>query len=188
MDAIEAIRERRMLPKVDPERRPSPEEIAELLELGTRAPNHHLTEPWRFTVLTGEGLERLSRCIAADAAEGSDDSPEDLMDLARRKAERAPVVIAVSCVPSDDEKVVEQEELASVAMALQNLLLAAYAKGLGAMLRTGGYAYHPSVRRELDLQEDERVVGFVFLGYPAGDREKTARTPASELTRWIGWD
>lgn len=188
MDAIEAIRERRMLPRVDPDRRPSRDEISELLELATRAPNHHLTEPWRFTVLAGEGLERFARVIAADAAEGADDSPEDLMDLARRKAGRAPVVIAVSCVPSDDEKVVEQEELASVAMALQNLLLAAYAKGLGAMLRTGGYAYHPSVSEELGLQEGEKVVGFVFLGYPAGDREKTDRTPVSELTRWLGWD
>lgn len=187
MEAIEAIRERRMLPKVELDRRPSREEVSELLELAVRAPNHHLTEPWRFTVLAGEGLERFARVIAADAAEGTDDSPEDLMDLARRKAERAPVVIAVSCRPSDEEKVFEQEELASVAMAIENLLLAAYAKGLGAMLRTGGYAYHPSVTEELGLEEKEQVVGFVFLGYPAADRDKTERTPASEKTRWIGW-
>lgn len=187
MDAIEAIRERRMLPRVETDRRPSPDEISELLDLAVRAPNHHLTEPWRFTVLAGDGLERFARVIAADAAQGDERSADELMDLARRKAERAPVVIVVSCVPSDDPKVVEQEELASVAMAMENLLLAAYAKGLGAMLRTGGYAYHPSVREELELEENEQVVGFVFLGYPAAERDKTERTPAAEKTRWIGW-
>lgn len=187
MDAIEAIRERRMLPRVE-ERRPSREEVEELLDLAVRAPNHHLTEPWRFTVLAGEGLERFARVVAADAAEGDERSADELMDLARRKAERAPVVICVSCAPSDDPKVVEQEEMASVAMAIENLLLAAYAKGLGAMLRTGGYAYHPSVREELDLGPDEKVVGFVFLGYPAAHRDRTERRAASEKTRWVGWD
>jgi nitroreductase len=183
MDVLDAIRSRRMLPRVRPER-PRREEVAELLELAVRAPNHHLTNPWRFHVLTGAGLDRL----AAAMAEASDLPPQEAMEDARRRVSRAPVIVAVTCVPSRREGVVEQEELAAVAMAIQNMLLAAHARGLGAMLRTGPVAYHPAVRRHLGLGEDEQVVGFVYLGYPAADRQPTPREPASALTRWVGWE
>jgi nitroreductase len=184
MDALEAIRSRRMIPRVGPEA-PSRADIEELLDAAVRAPNHHLTEPWRFTVLAGAERERLAQAIAEEAGERGIDPDEALAD-ARRKVGRAPVVVVFTCVPADDA--VEQEEVAAVAMAIQNFLLAAHASGLGAMLRTGGVAYHPSIRRHLDLAPNERVVGFVYLGYPSGDRALTERTPASARTRWLGWD
>ncbi len=184
MDAIEAIRDRRMLPRVGPED-PTKEEIAELLELAVRAPNHHRTEPWRFIVLMGAGRKRLARAMRDEAVASGTDEDRATHD-ARAKVERAPVIVVFTCVPSDDPKVVEQEELVATAMAMQNFLLAAYAKGLGAMLRTGAAAYHPSVAEHLQLAPNERVVGFVYLGYPAAARETTDREPADTRTRWYG--
>lgn len=187
MDAIEAIRERRMLPRVG-ERRPDRSRIEELLDLAVRAPNHHLTNPWRFRVLTGDGLDVLARAYAAEEATKRGGGPEEYLEWGRERARRAPVVIVVTCLPSEDPKVVELEEQASVAMALENLLVAAYAMGLGAMLRTGTVAYGEDLRRELALEPRETVIGLVWLGYPAGERGLTPRRPVSELTSWIGWE
>lgn len=187
MDAIEAIRTRRMLPRVGAER-PRRDEIAELLELAVRAPNHHRTDPWRFHVLAGAERERLARAIADEEVETKGTDPDRALDTAWKKVDRAPVIVVFTCVPSDDPKVVEQEEIAAVAMAIENFLLGAYAKGLGAMLRTGAAAYHPSIIRHLGLDPNEKVVGTVYLGYPEGQRDMTERAPASEKTRWLGWN
>jgi nitroreductase len=186
VDAIEAIRERRMIPRVGPDA-PTSEEIAELLDLAVRAPNHHRTEPWRFHVLAGAERDRLARVIEAEAIDSGAEPERARLD-AQAKVDRAPVIVAFTVVPSDDPKVVETEEVASVAMAMQNFLLGAYAKGLGAMLRTGGAAYHASVGEHLGLEPDERVIGFVYLGYPAGERATTERVPSSEKTRWAGFE
>lgn len=184
MDALDAIRTRRMIPRVSDEA-PSKGEILELLELAVRAPNHHRTEPWRFYVLAGDERERLARAIAGEAIESGAEDARAVHD-AHAKVERAPVIVVFTCVPSEDPKVVEEEELASVAMAIENFLIGAYAQGLGAMLRTGPAAYHSSISKQLGLADTERVVGFVYVGYPAGEREMTERTSAVERTTWLG--
>ncbi len=171
-----------MIPRVSAQA-PSKRDIEELLELATRAPVHHKTDPWRFHVLSGDGRERLARALADEAIEGGTDADRARLD-ARKKVERAPVIVVFTVIPSDDPKVVETEEFASVAMAIQNFLLGAYAKGLGAMLRTGSVAYHPAVRTHLQLEPNESVVGFVYLGVPEGEREKTERVPAADRTSW----
>lgn len=186
MDAIEAIRTRRMLPRVTT-KRPAREEIEELLELAVRAPNHHRTEPWRFLVIAGDERGRLAQAIADEEVESRGTDPERALEAARKKVDRAPVIVVFTCVPSDDPEVVEQEELAAVAMAIENVLLGAHAKGLGAMLRTGAAAYHPSIKRHLELDPDEKVVGTIYLGYPEADRQVTERSRAFEKTRWLGW-
>jgi nitroreductase len=184
MDALEAIRTRRMIPRVDAQPPPRAH-IEELLDLAVRAPNHHRTEPWRFYVLAGDERDRLARAIADEAIEGGAE-PERAEADAKAKVERAPVIVVFTAMPSDDPKVIHQEEIVSVAMAMQNFVPGAHATGLGAMLRTGTTAYHPAVNAHLELAPDEKVVGFVYLGYPAGDRAQTQRLPASERTRWHG--
>ena len=174
-----------MLPRVGAEP-PSREEIAELLELAVRAPNHHRTEPWRFTVLAGAERERLARAMADESVASGTDEQRAMQD-ALAKVDRAPVIVVFTYVPSGDEKVVEQEELVSTAMAMENFLIAAYAKGLGAMLRTGPAAYHDAIAMHLELAPNERVVGFIYVGYPSGERDKTERQSAESRTRWLGF-
>jgi nitroreductase len=186
VDALEAIHSRRMLPKVG-EDRPTKEQIAELLDAAVRAPNHHLTEPWRFYVLAGAERDRLARAITDEAIARGVPKEQAEADAAK-KVSRAPVIVVFTALPGEGPDIVEQEEVASVAMAIQNFLLAAHAKGFGAMLRTGPAAYHETIRDHLELQASELVVGFVYLGFPAGDRSLTPRAPAAEHTRWLGWD
>ena len=175
-----------MLPKVGSER-PSRPEIEALLDLAVRAPSHHLTQPWRFYVVAGDERDRLAQAIAEEASERGIPADEAIAE-GRKKVSRAPVIVVFTCLPSQEEGIEEAEELVSVAMAIQNFLIGAHASGMGAMLRTGGVAYHPSVRKNLGLVSNERVVGFVYVGYPAGERTLTERTSAGELTTWLGWD
>lgn len=174
-----------MIPRVGSQAPPRAD-IEELLELAVRAPNHHRTEPWRFYVLQGAERDRLARAIAAELVESKGTEPSAAMQEAQTKVERAPVLVVFTAIPSEDPKVVEQEEIASVAMAMENFLLGAHAKGLGAVLRTGPAAYHPAIGEHLGLERGEKVVGIVYLGAPTGDREQTDRAPATSKTRWLG--
>ena len=172
-----------MRPKVG-EREPSRADIERLLDAAVRAPSHHLTQPWRFYVLTGAAKQRLANAIAAASMDSGMDAESARADGVK-KVSRAPVIVVFTCAPSAEPGIVEAEEFASVAMAIQNFLLAAHAEGLGAMLRTGPAAYHPSIREELGLAANERVCGFVYLGYPEGRRAPTERAAAADKTMWL---
>jgi nitroreductase len=161
---IHAIRTRRSVGRVSQE--PIPREaIEELLRAAGSAPNHRLTAPWRFIVLTG-----------AARAEVWD------------RLERAPVVVACVVHPGDDP-VEAREDRDAVAAAIQNMLLAAHARGLGAMWRTGAAVDDPEVRGALGLADREAVVGFVYIGrlLAPPSEQGPPRRPVEELTSWRGW-
>lgn len=182
MEALEAILTRRSVPKMTDEMPPK-DHLERLLEAGVRAPTHHLTEPWRFIVLAGDERVRLGEAWAAGAAaEGQD--PDKFKD----KGLRAPVIICVIGRPKHHlPKVIEVEEHHAVGAAMQNILLAAHALGLGAMIRTGAAGFYDEVRDYLGLEKDEHVAGFIYVGYPAdGERPMTRRTAWAERTEWRG--
>ena len=187
---LAAIRDRRSIGRVRPER-PDRATIARLLEAATWAPNHRLTQPWRFVVLAGEARnalgETIGRAQAARHPEGSEDAAVAYAKAAGKPL-RAPVVIAVAVEPTVAPKVVEIEEVTAGAAAIQNLLLAAHAEGLAAIWRTGDPCYDPAVKAHLGLPEGAFVLGFVYLGYPDGAPPTRERIPAPALTRWLGWD
>jgi nitroreductase len=169
MDLFEALRTRRSIGKLAGD--VTDGEIRELVEAALWAPNHRLTEPWRFTVLRGAARERLGRAWAALVAGETPLDVERREALASReegKPLRAPVVIAAS-VRTDPDPVVADEDFAATAAAVQNLLLAAHARGLGAIWRTGGMAYRREIREHLGLDAGDRIVAFIYLGRPAMD-------------------
>ncbi|MCS7051977.1 MAG: nitroreductase family protein, partial [Thermomicrobium sp.] len=129
-DAIlAALRSRRSVKAVRPD--PVPQElIQQVLEAANWAPNHHLTQPWRFFVLRGEARRALGDVLARDPSL----SPAK-REAIRQKPLRAPVVIAVAVEPDPHRPLLD--ELCAGAAAVQNLLLAAHALGLGAIWRTG---------------------------------------------------
>lgn len=184
METYEAIITRQSVPKVTDEV-PDAATIRRLIDAGVRAPTHHLTQPWRFIVLTGVALKELGDAWATGAErEGKD--PESV----RSKSLRAPVIITVIETPKHHlPKVQEVEEHHAVGAAMQNMLLAAHGMGLGAMLRTGPAAHIPEVHDYLGLIEGELVAGYIYLGYPEPgvQRPQTRRTDASEITEWRGW-
>ncbi len=184
MDAYEAIVTRRSVPRCDGA--VDRELIEKVLAAAVRAPNHHLTQPWRFVVLAGDARKDLAAAWAAGLErEGKD--PARVHD----KVLRAPVIVCVLERPHlENPKVVEIDEHYAVGAAIQNMLLAAHALGLGAMHRTGAPTTMPEVRDYLGARPDELIAGFVYLGRPPeGDDERpmSRRTDHRELTEWRGW-
>ncbi len=171
---------------------PVPKELIErILESAVHAPNHGLTEPWRFHVFTGKGRGELARARAELArlqseAEGeSEDLAAGRISRERKKAFRAPVVIAVICEAGRDE-VESLENYAACAAAVQNMQLTAHALGLASMWRTGAVAYHDHMREFLGLEEGDRVVAHLYVGYPDMPQRPRRRRPAKEKTVWHG--
>lgn len=183
---LTALRNRRSISKVSPEAPPE-SLIRTMLEAATWAPNHFLTEPWRFFVMRGDARIRLGEAMgeAAAARESDPVEAEACRQRMVQKVLRAPYVIAVTVEPDAREKVVELEEIAATAAATQNMLLAAEALGLGAIWRTGWVTYTPQVREFLGLSERATVLGFVYVGYPAAPAPERTRKPVDEVTRWI---
>ncbi|MCD9021413.1 nitroreductase family protein [Cohnella silvisoli] len=184
----EIIRGRRSIGKVKDE--PVPKALVEkLIEAAVWAPNHHHTEPWKFIVMTGEGRRTLGQAYADIANETIQELPEEelkqRLDKGVAKAFRAPVVIAAICVPSDAPRVIFAEELAATHAAVQNLLLTAYANGLGAVWRSGDPAYHPKMKQALGLEGNEQVVGFIYVGYPDMQPPAAKRIPGTAKTVWL---
>jgi nitroreductase len=132
VETYDAIMTRRSVPRVG-DRAPDEATIERLIAAATRAPTHHLTQPWRFIVLRGDARKRLGEAWAEGTRRAGKD-PEGIV----AKALRAPVIICVVGRPKTHlPKVVEREEHHAVGAAIQNLLLAAHDAGLGAMVRTG---------------------------------------------------
>jgi nitroreductase len=165
---IEAIRTRRSVRRFRPDRSPSKDVITALLEAAVWAPNHHMTEPWRFVVIANDERIRLAEVMtgAYVAAAGATGPPPEGVEREKNRPLTAPVIIAVVGSPKQADNIVPQEEMVSAGAAMQNLLLAAHSKGLGANVRTGAHAYSDAVRRYLEMREGESLVGFVYLGYP----------------------
>lgn len=192
MDVQEAIATRRSIGKVSDEPI-SREQINALLEAAVRAPTHHLTEPWRFVVLTGDALDGLGDAMAERVRESSEGATdlEDKVALEKSRPRRAPVIITVVYRPSTNPKAIEMEDRYSVGAGMQNILLLAHAQGLGAFLRTGPASRYPGVAEHLGLSEGEEIAGFIYVGKPLPQDEPapmSRRTPALDVTEWRGWD
>jgi nitroreductase len=151
------------------ERTPVPREtLDELFELARWAPNHHLTNPWRFRVLGAGSLGRLKEAAGEGAA----------------KLERAPTLVCVSQVVTDDP-VQNDEDLCAVACAAYIVLLAAHARGIASYWRTPGVLRSVEGRAALGLGDDERAVALLHLGW--SDREWMApeRAPLEDVVTYL---
>ena len=184
MDVFEAIHRRHSQGHVRPD--PIPREIIEkLLDAAVQAPNHYKVRPWRFVVLTGDGRNRLGDVMAASQQERNPEFPQQAFDKCRMLPLRAPVVIAVGVDKPGEAKVLEIENVAAAAAAVQNLLLAAHAMGLGAKWRTGEWARDLLVKEFLGFQPDQHLIGFIYLGYPETITEPPPRPSSQDRTVWM---
>ena len=184
-DALTAIKTRRAIKEYLQTEIPR-EWIEELLDAAHWAPNHKLTHPWRFHVFTGAGRERLVAARQAAvrwAAEKKGTQPsEDELRFAREKCFSSPVIIIVSMV-GDENKITDQENYAACWCAIENLLVAAAARGLGSYPSTGTWIDQNFVGPVLGLSEKERPVSCIFLGY-SEQKTMAKRLPVEKHTIW----
>jgi nitroreductase len=184
MDALENIFSRHSWPKVRPD--PVPRELIEkLLDAAVQAPNHHRNRPWRFFVLTGDARVRLGEAMAQAVKQHNPDASEADLHREREKPLRAPVVIAVAADCPSEPRILDVENLAATAAAVENLLLAAHALGLGAMWHTGSAAYDPAVKAFFGLTPEQHLVSFVYVGYPEPLPHLPERPSFQGYTTWM---
>jgi nitroreductase len=187
MDAISAIHQRTSVRRFRPDP-VSRETIEQLLECAVRAPNHKLTQPWRFTVLTGAARNQFAELRAGHRLKRFDDpgSPEALAgaDKVRRETRDTPVFVVVMSAVNSDE-ITREEDYAATMMATANLIIAAESLGLGTYLKTGGIMQDPAVLSLARVPEGFRIAGIVSLGYPADSEPPRRRKPATDLTQWV---
>ncbi len=183
MDAIETILTRHSVSKVKPD--PLPRKLIErLLQAAVQAPNHYRVRPWRFVVLTGRSREALGGVMAETLCKSNPSLPEAALDIERSKPLRAPVLIAVGVDKPADARVLEIENICATAAAVENLLLAAHAEGLGAMWRTGPAARDPEVKKFLGFTPDQDLIAFVYIGYPDSAAPAVERPSFEDRTVW----
>jgi nitroreductase len=194
VQVLNTIKQRRSVGHVS-QGQPSREAIERLLEAGTFAPSHHVTEPWRFFVLTGSARQSLGDVMANSLKTRLEQSSHEPIPAAnlqkkllreRAKPMRAPVVIVVAIteVPQlQDDYPIECVEAAGA--AVQNMMLAAEEVGLATVWRTGDTAYDPMVKRWFGLKKDDLIVAFLYVGYPMTTRPMRIPTHFSVKTTWL---
>lgn len=187
MDAFDAIEQRASVRRFRPGE-PARETVDRLLAAAVRAPNHKLTEPWRFVIVRGETKRRFAELRRAHRAQKFDDpaAPDAAARIEKTYREHIETPLFVFVLQRlADDAMRREEDYAAVMMAVQNLMLAATASGLGTFLKTGGIMDKPEIRALAGAADGERIVGIVSLGVPDGPAERTARTAASAKTTWL---
>ena len=156
--------------------------IYEILTNANYAPTHKLTEPWRFTIFSGAGLQRFAEITSGiykmTAGERFKESKYEEM----KKAPGCSHVIAIGL--KRHQEVPEMEEIAAVACAVENMYLTVAAYGLGGYWSTGGVTFFKEAREAFGLGEDDRLMGFFYLGYI--QTPSPARVPGN-LDEKISW-
>jgi nitroreductase len=164
VDVADAIRSRRTHKQYG--RDPVDEStLRELFDLARYAPNHHLTQPWRFRVLGPETRRRI------DAVAGEKEA---------MKLRRAPTLVLATAALSGDP-LTDAEDLHATAAAVYAVLLGATARGLASYWRTPKCFVEPPVRAVLGLGGDERVVALIHLGPRISEPPPKERLPLEEV-------
>jgi nitroreductase len=146
--------------------------LDELFELARWAPNHHLTNPWRFRVLGPRALERL-KAVAERLEAGSG-----------AKLDRAPTLVAVSAARTGDA-VADREDLLATGVAAYIVLLAAHGRGLAGYWRTPAALSDATGREAMGIGPDEDVVGLLHLGRARQEQRVPERAPAADVVEYL---
>jgi nitroreductase len=162
MDIEEAIRTRRTHKAygAEPVDRAT---LADLFELARWAPNHHLTNPWRFRVVGPQALERLKDASGEEAAS---------------KLDRAPTLVVVSSVG-------DEEDRDATAAAAYIVLLAAHGRGLATYWRTPAVLQTDAGRAAVRVGDGEQVLGLLHLGSPRQEQRVPERAPVDDFATWL---
>ncbi len=169
MELEQAIRTRRTHKAYAPEPL-SRETLDELFELARWAPNHKLTNPWRFRVVGPQALEALKQAA---------DDP-----VAAAKLDRAPTLVAVSATQTGDP-VMDEEDVLAAATAAYIVLLAAHGRGLAGYWRTPGVLRSAAGRAALAVPDDEHVFGLLHLGHPRQEPRVPERAAVGDVVDYL---
>lgn len=169
-------------PLTDPA--PSAQELDLVFQAALRAPDHGQLQPWRFVLIRGDARVALGN-VFARAARLRD--PLDDGERFRGKAMAAPVLVAICARVQAPHKVPESEQVLAVGAAAMNMLNALHLLGYGGFWATGLNSYDRHVQQALGLQDNERLLGFLYVGTPKEATQPPVRhAPDAFVREWTG--
>ena len=160
--------------------------IKEILINATWAPNHGKQEPWHFTVFTGDGLQKLADFQSAVYKEAAG---ENFKEITYGKLQQNPLkashVIAIGMKRTANKNIPEIEDIEAVSCAVQNIYLSVSAYGLGGYWTSGGITYKEEAKSFFGLGEQDKLLGFFYIGEVAVPSTGGTRIPLDEKLTWI---
>lgn len=185
MKVSDAISQRRSIKKFQ-ERAVTREDIEALLDAAVLAPNHKLTQPWRFYVLGPQARRQYGLALGDRKAKKLPDA--DAANAVREKTaaeyEAFPALIAVAMAVAESPET-REEDYAAVMQAVGNITLMAMERGLGTHIRTGAVMDDPAARAAVQAREGERIIAIVAVGVAAETPPPKSRQGASAVTVWV---
>lgn len=160
--------------------------IEQILVNATWAPNHGQTEPWEFTVFSGEGLKKFA---TFQSELYKQTSGENFLQGTYEKLQNTPLlashIIALCMKRTTTKRIPEIEDVEAVACAVQNIYLSVSAYGLGGYWTSGGVTYKPEAKEFFGLGEEDKLLGFFYIGHVAVPSPSAKRKPLEEKVTWI---
>ncbi len=164
---------------------PSPDEMELVYKAALRAPDHAWLKPTRFIQITGSGIDKLSQIFVQFAQDHLQDTTAGILEKYKQAPFRAPMIIVLIAKVTDHPKVPITEQMLSTAAAGENILLALNALNYGAIWRTGSFALNDEIGKYLGLEDDHKVLGYIYVGTPIGKPKKLPdRNISDHLTIW----
>ncbi len=165
---------------------PSKKEMEKIYQAALRAPDHAWQRPSRFIQVTGKGLEKLSSIFINYAKENIEGVSEAILQKYKEAPFRAPMIIILISEIKVHPKVPEIEQMFSTAAAAENILLALNALNYAGMWRTGVFALNEKISKYLELKNNQKVIGYLYVGTATGKQKKIPEMDTSEfVTEWI---
>jgi nitroreductase len=162
---------------------PDPEQIEKILTAAGAAPDHGQLTPWRLVIIAPQRRHLLGEAFADALVERDIEATEAQKQEARKKAHRGPfLVLVIARLDPELGPTHPQERLISAGCAVQNMLLAAHAMGLGAGLSSGRALYSRQVRLLFALTENEQPLCFLTVGTVSRSKSPRARPAMGDYT------
>jgi nitroreductase len=182
------IRNRRSVaPEQYSSRKVHREQLELILTNGTWAPNHGMTQPWRYKIFMDEGLVKLRDFLPQLYREFTpiEKFKESKFDRLKARLEHVSAVVVICLERDKSGKIPELEEVEAVACSVQNMMLTTVAYGLACYWSTPGFIYSEQMKKFLGLGNEDKCLGLFYLGYPAGEWPTSHRKPLEYVAEWI---
>ena len=162
---------------------PNAEQMKLVYEAALRAPDHGWIRPTRFIEVSGDGLDKLSNIFEQFAQKHLQDVSDEVLEKYRQAPFRAPMIVILVSTIKEYPKVPALEQMFSTAAAGQNILLALNALGFGGIWRTGKFALNKEIGSFLELDDNQEVLGYLYIGTPTGDNKKIPQLDPKDFVK-----
>ena len=183
MDALKNILNRVSARKLS-EPHPSTEEMEIVYKAALRAPDHAWLRTSSFIEVKDEGLKKLSN-IFFDFGKTIPDLSDDILDKYKNAPFRAPMIVILVNTYKEHPKVPAIEQKLSTAAAAQNIMLALNAMNYSCIWRTGKMAFNEMICRELDLNKNQEILGYLYIGTETGEKKKIPSLDIDDFVSYL---